>query len=882
MENSQAANSETNNDINEEIDNSIISELRREMENVSNMTQKKQAALVKESKKRSNKKKDPNGSSKVLKYRKLISAEEGSTEFNPSCRMFDEEQVLEDKKTEKLVGEFFKKLGALLIKEKQYKESRKIDDSYQSNFRCFLHYVHDKYSQKDVINYLDFDEYLKFHNDDSRDFWFCHPDIIRSFYEEVFPMLPTKGSNVNKMTYNLQRLINFELYDRTNKKFKACHYELNKDKEWKFIIKQAKEKHEAFQIDRQRASNLEIVDTHKLVKRDLSRKEFKKVISKWIESTKKLKHVDESKLEVIFVMAYDYKSLVRCASTKVFMFKSFTYIQEADDPPFIGLIVMDGEEKVTKNQEYASCAIRDVDPELCTQFQLAFMSIWKLETHGKKASFLDSGKIPHGHIHWSNMKLISATNANSISTKTKGNFIAAGVDPGKVTHMKSCGMHELTKKTDDRCNDHIFEENIKAVSRHDNNKNAYQRYLSWYQFPVFKHGGGHPHFIKYFLGREKNDLPLKICGNIVVIVAFVPWYSDYINQLTGPDGCTIDCSYQFLYVIIPYFIMVILQDAHHWIHNHKDHFFAQHILNCIHRIKDCEMRDILLEYIKDSPKRIMKIEREHKKELEKNNITEANIQRHMTNCTTKLEVQISNQGFAMQTMNNVAKKNSAKLDEVLMLQQQNLRYQKANYMINLENSKINYANSQKIDYIIKFIKDTNNSGNLEDLFNQMITSPVIDRDKLPKKIEDINRRLENFQYNQLEEDDYNENNRIKRGIAVDDSNESHAKSANVNREDFFATKAFGGRSNIEELNVTNEELNVARRLNVAEHANQTSTLAPSSDLGMTMFISNCINDPEREVTDWFSYQTYKMIDRAYAKNARPMYNTITKKKITYQ
>jgi len=27
---------------------------------------------------------------------------------------------------------------------------------------------------------------------------------------------------------------------------------------------------------------------------------------------------------------------------------------------------------------------------------------------------------------------------------------------------------------------------------------------------------------KYFLGREKNLIPLKICGNIVVITAFVP------------------------------------------------------------------------------------------------------------------------------------------------------------------------------------------------------------------------------------------------------------------------------------------------------------------------------------------------------------------------
>ena len=62
------------------------------------------------------------------------------------------------------------------------------------------------------------------------------------------------------------------------------------------------------------------------------------------------------------------------------------------------------------------------------------------------------------------MKLILNTNANSISTKTKANFIAANIDPGKVAHMKLCSMHELMKKTDDCSNEHIFEENIKAVS----------------------------------------------------------------------------------------------------------------------------------------------------------------------------------------------------------------------------------------------------------------------------------------------------------------------------------------------------------------------------------------------------------------------------------
>ena len=75
------------------------------------------------------------------------------------------------------------------------------------------------------------------------------------------------------------------------------------------------------------------------------------------------------------------------------------------------------------------------------------------------------------------MKLILVTNPNSISTKTKANFVTVGVNPSKVIHMKSYGMHELTKKTNNYCNEYIFEENIKIVSQYNNNKNTYQRYL---------------------------------------------------------------------------------------------------------------------------------------------------------------------------------------------------------------------------------------------------------------------------------------------------------------------------------------------------------------------------------------------------------------------
>ena len=63
----------------------------------------------------------------------------------------------------------------------------------------FFHHVLDKHSKKYVINCLDFDEHEKFHKDDTQDYWFSTPEFAKSFYDEVFPVLPTKGSNVKKL-----------------------------------------------------------------------------------------------------------------------------------------------------------------------------------------------------------------------------------------------------------------------------------------------------------------------------------------------------------------------------------------------------------------------------------------------------------------------------------------------------------------------------------------------------------------------------------------------------------------------------------------------------------------------------------------------------------
>ena len=57
------------------------------------------------------------------------------------------------------------------------------------------------------------------------------------------------------------------------------------------------------------------------------------------------------------------------------------------------------------NGTCASCTIRDVDPELCTQFMLALMCMCKLQTYGSQMTFLRVEKTPNSLEHWSNFKL---------------------------------------------------------------------------------------------------------------------------------------------------------------------------------------------------------------------------------------------------------------------------------------------------------------------------------------------------------------------------------------------------------------------------------------------------------------------------------------------
>ena len=87
------------------------------------------------------------------------------------------------------------------------------------------------------------------------------------------------------------------------------------------------------------------------------------------------KGVNESDLETIFMLVYDFKSIIRCDSCKRFIMKCKMMTQEDDDPCFQGLMALPATEKAKKNSCYPSCTIRYVDFSICDQFYLSFLSL---------------------------------------------------------------------------------------------------------------------------------------------------------------------------------------------------------------------------------------------------------------------------------------------------------------------------------------------------------------------------------------------------------------------------------------------------------------------------------------------------------------------------
>lgn len=119
------------------------------------------------------------------------------------------------------------------------------------------------------------------------------------------------------------------------------------------------------------------------------RKDLIKIVTNWLEKNEDKRGVNESELEIMFMLIYDFKSIIRNDSCKRFLLKCKMMVQEDDDLLFQGLLVLPATEKVKENSCYPSCTIRDINFRMRGQFFLSFLFLRKIQTHGGSMCFLN-------------------------------------------------------------------------------------------------------------------------------------------------------------------------------------------------------------------------------------------------------------------------------------------------------------------------------------------------------------------------------------------------------------------------------------------------------------------------------------------------------------
>ena len=80
--------------------------------------------------------------------------------------------------------------------------------------------------------------------------------------------------------------------------------------------------------------------------KETSRKVYNKIVETWLTTTSTTSKVDESDLEIIFMLMCDSKSIMRCDACLQSNFKYIMLIEEDGDPYYPVLLVLSGTEKV--------------------------------------------------------------------------------------------------------------------------------------------------------------------------------------------------------------------------------------------------------------------------------------------------------------------------------------------------------------------------------------------------------------------------------------------------------------------------------------------------------------------------------------------------------
>ena len=185
--------------------------------------------------------------------------------------------------------------------------------------------------------------------------------------------------------------------------------------------------------------------------------------------------------------------------------------------------------------------------------------MWQSENLGGILSFKKEENIEPPQKSWRGINIFNVT-YRTANDQYKRMMEEAGVGQwAKVTHMRKVGCDFCSAQG-------LQDDQIKTISNHSKNDIFGKSYRSPLSIPVMTCLAGFvPDKEKYYVPRTKVNLPIGITIEDLSLILF-PELTTWKREQDSDEGDKSEGARHYLYKIIPYFTMCIIQDGiYHWV-----------------------------------------------------------------------------------------------------------------------------------------------------------------------------------------------------------------------------------------------------------------------------------------------------------------------------
>ena len=230
-------------------------------------------------------------------------------------------------------------------------------------------------------------------------------------------------------------------------------------------------------------------------------------------------------------------------------------------------ILRQGRHKVKKDKTRIVGAWRHKNYRQCCVGAQGMVLFDRLH-HARDVNFY---KNSDGIYPWRKVKLIQKWKDQKAAEKAYNRVLSAvRVSWAKVTHLRKAGMEQGSVEGE------LTTEELATMSKHDTKKIF--RYATELYKPLLKVMSGHLRSDEYFVPRTLLEIPEQ-WGDIMELI--FPLARVWRFQHHSPMGDKSEAAYNFLYEVLPFLALVVIQDGAFWIHDYPDHPYTRKLLSAM-------------------------------------------------------------------------------------------------------------------------------------------------------------------------------------------------------------------------------------------------------------------------------------------------------------